>query len=101
MNPPKQEDGTLHEQDTKPTLDENLLMWEYSELHTRQLAKKEAKQRKAAMKQEKAVMKQEKTARKKELASFIQEIALMQHGKGKQKKPKKDHKPKTWRRDGF
>lgn len=90
MNPPKHEDDTLHEQETKPTLDENLLMWEltHSEVHTRQLAKKEAKQRKASMKQG-------KTARKKELASFIQGIAPMQHGKGKQKKPKKDHKPKT------
>lgn len=41
VNPPKQEDDTLHEQETKPTLDENLLMWEltHSELHTRQLAK--------------------------------------------------------------
>ncbi|XP_008237716.1 PREDICTED: uncharacterized protein LOC103336452 isoform X3 [Prunus mume] len=96
VNPPKQEDDTLHEQETKPTLDENLLMWEltHSEVHTRQLAKKEAKQRKASMKQG-------KTARKKELASFIQGIAPMQHGKGKQKKPKKDHKPKTWRKDGF
>ncbi|CAB4289119.1 unnamed protein product [Prunus armeniaca] len=51
----------------------------HSELHTRQLAKKEANKRKASMKQE-------KTARKKGLASFIQEISPMQHGKGKQKK---------------
>ncbi|XP_008237713.1 PREDICTED: uncharacterized protein LOC103336451 [Prunus mume] len=96
VNPPKQEDDTLHEQETKPTLDENLLMWEltHSEVHTRQLAKKEANKRKASVKQE-------KTARKNGLASFIQEISPMQHGKGKQKKPKKDHKPKTWRKDGF